>query len=239
MGKSVKGSVHITEALKVLPLNLLSASEKTRLAELLKQRLVNEVRLVVFTQETECEFCKESRNLVEEVASVSDRIKVEVYDLVKDEGKAREYGIDKIPAIAVKGKRDYGVRFYGVPGGYEFTPLIEAIVDASTGSTRLSPTTKERLKAVNKPVHIQVFTTPTCPYCPRAVRLAHQFAVENENIRADMVESIEFPQLVYKYRVMGVPKVIINETVEFTGAYPEELFLTHLLQALGPPSMIV
>jgi len=220
-------------------LSLISPSDKERLTELFKQRLVDDVKLAVFTQETECEFCKEAKGLVHELASTSERIKVEIYDLIKDEAKTRKYGIDKIPAIAVLGKRDYGIRFYGVPSGYEFMPVVEDIIDVSTGSTRLSPMTKERLKAVNKPVHIQVFTTPTCPYCPRAVRLAHQFAIENEKIRADMIESIEFTQLVYKYRVMGVPKVVINETVEFTGAYPEDLFLTHLLQALGPPSMIV
>ncbi|MEM2905835.1 MAG: thioredoxin family protein [Candidatus Bathyarchaeia archaeon] len=220
-------------------MGLLSDEDTRRLGELFKQRLVNDVRLLTFTQETECQFCKETRSIVEEVASTSDRVKAEVYDFVKDEMKARELGVDKIPAIAVLGKRDYGVRFYGVPSGYEFMPLIEAIIDVSAGTTKLSSATKERLKTVNRPVHIQVFTTPNCPYCPRAVRLAHQFAVENENIRADMVESIEFPQLVYKYRVMGVPKVVINETAEFTGAYPEELFVTHLLQALGPPSMVV
>jgi len=223
----------------MLPMSLISGRDRELLRGLFKQRLLSDVRLVVFTQKTECQFCKETRGIIEEVASTSDRINVEVYDLVRDEAKAQEYGVDKIPAVVVVGRRRYGIRFYGVPSGYEFMPFIEAIIDVSRGSTGLSPETKERLKAVDKPAHVQVFTTPNCPYCTKAVRLAHQFAVENENVKADMIESIEFPQLVYKYRVMGVPKVVINETVEFTGAYPEDLFLTHLLQALGPPSMIV
>ena len=87
-------------------MSLLSPSDKERLGELFKQRLVNDVKLVVFTQETECQFCKETRAIVQEVASTSDRIVVEVYDLVKDEAKAREYGVEKIPAVAVLGKRD-------------------------------------------------------------------------------------------------------------------------------------
>jgi protein-disulfide isomerase len=86
---------------------------------------------------------------------------------------------------------------------------------------------------VTEPVHIQVFVTPTCPYCPQAVFMAHQFAMENPLIRADMVEAIEFPQLANKYRVQGVPRVVFNETVHQEGAAPEPLMLAKLLEAIG------
>jgi len=218
---------------------LIPSSDKAQLQELFKEKLLNEVKLIVFTQETECRFCQETRQLVDELSSLSDKIMFESYDFVKDVDKANDYGVDKIPAVLIVGERDYGIRFYGLPSGYEFASLIEDILDVSSGVTHLSQETKNRLKTLNKPIHIQVFVTPTCPYCPRMVRLAHQFAIETTFIKADMVEAVEFPQLVYKYRVMGVPKVVINETTEFVGMLPEELFLAQVLRSIGSPSMVV
>jgi len=127
------------------------------------QGLKNEVRLIVFTQEMECEYCNENRLLVEEIASLSDKIKVEVYNFTLDKNKVEEYKIDKIPAIAVcdgTGK-DYGIRFYGIPAGYEFTSLIEAMRMVSLGESGLEEGSKKELQKLNKPVHIQVFVTLT------------------------------------------------------------------------------
>lgn len=123
--------------------------------------LANSVQLVMFTQTIECEFCAETRDLVEEVASLSDEVDAVVYNFVTDKDKADDYGIDKIPAIAVVGEKDFGVRFYGIPAGYEFTALIEAIKIVSTGQSGLSDTTKEALAEIDEPVHFQVFVTPT------------------------------------------------------------------------------
>ncbi len=123
--------------------------------------LANSVQLVMFTQTIECEFCAETRDLVEEIASLSDKVDAVVYNFVTDKDKADDYGIDKIPAIAVVGEKDFGVRFYGIPAGYEFTALIEAIKIVSTGQSGLSDTTKEALAEIDEPVHFQVFVTPT------------------------------------------------------------------------------
>jgi len=213
-------------------MGMISEKDKEYLRKMLSERMKDEARVLTFTQETECLFCKETRELVQEVAALTDKIKVEVYDFVKDSDKAKQYNVDKIPAITVIGEKDYGVRFFGIPSGYEFSSFIEAVVDVSAGHTHLSEEAKVKLRQVNKPVHIQVFVTPTCPYCPMAVRVAHQFAVENLFVRADMVESMEFPHLAQKYGVMSVPKTVINEKVEFVGAVPEEQFAAHVLEAL-------
>lgn len=196
-------------------------------------KLKDDVTLIVFTQELECEYCKETRELVEEIASLSDKIKFEVYNFALDKEKVKEYDIDKIPAIVLKGVKDYGVRFYGIPAGYEFTTLIEDIIDVSNGESGLLNQTKEKIKTIDKPVHIQVFVTPTCPYCPSAVRTAHKMAIESPFIKADMIEVIEFPHLAHKYGVMGVPKVVINDKISFEGALPEPHFLQHVLLAIG------
>lgn len=214
-------------------MGILSEEAKKHLKEDLEKGMMNDVRLVMFTQEVECQFCKETRELLEEVATLSPKIKFEVYDFIKDGERVKEYRIDRIPAVAVIGKEDYGIRFYGMPSGYEITALVQDIIDASRGITKLSEETRNKLKPVNKPIHIQVFVLPTCPYCPGMGRLAHQFAIENEFIKADIIEAAEFPQLVQKYAIMGVPKTVINEKIEILGAVTEEILVEKLLQALN------
>ena len=162
-------------------------------------------------------------------ATLNNKITTEVYDFVADGAKAKEYGIDKIPALAIIGKKDYGVRIYGIPYGYELQTLIEAVINVSKGKTDLSDKTKQILKDVNSPVHIQVFVTLTCPHCPGAAAVAHKLAIESDMVKADVIESSEFPDLAMKYNVIGVPKIIINETVEFVGAFNEDLFAEHVL----------
>ena len=123
--------------------------------------LPNPVRLVMFTQEFECQFCRETRQLIEEVADVHDQISTEILNFVVDKDEAEAYGIDKIPAVAVVGEKDFGIRFYGIPSGYEFSSLIESIKLASTGKPQLSPAGIEFAQGLKDPVHIQVYVTPT------------------------------------------------------------------------------
>lgn len=212
---------------------LIPQKERDILTKQFSEKLVDEVRLVVFSQEVPCLFCKETELVATELAEISPKIKVERYDFVKDMMKAKEFRIDKIPAIAVIGKKDYGVRFYGIPSGYEFNSLVGAILDVSRAESGLSQKTKDVLKLIDNSVHIQVFVTPTCPLCPAAVRLAHRLAIESDMIWADMVESTEFVPLAQKYSVTGVPKIVINEKFEFNGAVPEDLFVMHVMHALS------
>ena len=123
--------------------------------------LASPARLVMFTQDFECDFCVETRELVEEIASLSDEVDAVIYDFASDSDEVDRYGIDKIPAIAVVGEKDYGVRFYGIPSGYEFVSLIEAIKMVASGQSELSDATKEALAQLDEPVHFQVFVTPT------------------------------------------------------------------------------
>ena len=194
--------------------------------------LADDVELIVFSQESECLFCKETREVVLELGTLSEKIKVKVYDFVLNGDEAMNYMIKNIPAIAIVGKTDYGVRYYGVPAGYELASLIDTIVDVSRGKTSLSDALKTKLSEIKKPVHLQVFVSPTCPYCPKAARVAHQFAIENENIRSDVIEMIEFPYLAQRYRVMSVPHIVINNDTSFLGAQPPEVFIEHILLAL-------
>jgi glutaredoxin-like protein len=125
------------------------------------KKLQNPVKLVMFTQEMECQFCQHTRELMEEVASLSDALRVEVYDFVKDNDKALQYQIDKIPATVIEGEKDYGIRMFGIPSGYEFTTLMEGIVMVSTGEAGLSQKTLDQIQSIHTSIHIQAFVTPT------------------------------------------------------------------------------
>lgn len=217
-------------------MSVLSESHMKQLKADLSEKLLNPVKVVVFTQELECDYCREARELAQDLSSLTDKIKVEVFDLLKDKQKASELGVDKVPATVIVGAKGEKATFYGIPAGYEFSTLIKDIVQISRGQTELSQETREALSSIKRPVHIQVFATPTCPYCPGAVSLAHQFAMENPHIKADMIEISEFPQLAIKYNVMGVPKTVINETVELVGLQPEQELLRRVSTATRAPS---
>jgi glutaredoxin-like protein len=123
--------------------------------------LENAVKLVVFTQTFECQYCAETRQLCEEIADLSDQISVQVFNFVTDKEKADEYDVDKIPAIAVIGAKDYGIRYFGIPSGYEFMSLLDSVKTASSGEVELMPETMAFLDDLKDPLHIQVFVTPT------------------------------------------------------------------------------
>ena len=210
-------------------MSLIPDDKKEILKNRFKENMVDPVRILMFTQEIECRFCSDTRQLVQELAGLSDKISVEVYDFVSDVDQVKQYGIDKIPALAIVGRKDYGVKIYGIPYGYELQTLIEAVINVSKGTTNLSDQTKTILADVKSPVHIQVFVTLTCPHCPVAAAIAHKLAVESDMIKADVIESSEFPALAQKYAVIGVPKIVINEKIEFVGAFSEDLFAEHVV----------
>jgi len=212
--------------------SLIPEEQRQHLIDEFREKLVASVRLIMFTQEIECQFCSETRQLISELASLSDRVKVEVYDFLADADRAKTFGIEKIPALVIAGDKDYGMRFYGFPYGYEFRTLVDGMLLASNGKTDLADETKLKIRQITASVNIQVFVTLTCPHCPSAAATAYQFAVENGLIRAEIIEANEFPHLAMKYGVMGVPKIVVNDKVEFVGAVPEDVFLEQVLLAL-------
>jgi alkyl hydroperoxide reductase subunit AhpF len=126
------------------------------------ERISGKVKLITFSQElTAADLCRQNEQLVREVAALSEQITVEVLNLAIDRARAEAYGIDQVPAIVVEGARDYGIRFYGIPLGYEFSNLIDSIIVVSTGAPALSEDTLASLRALASDVDIKVFSTPT------------------------------------------------------------------------------
>jgi glutaredoxin-like protein len=213
-------------------MKLLNADTQKEVQSIL-QEMKNPVKMILFVKNEDCIYCKETQQLLEEVKELNEKISLEVYNIDFAKEKAEYYNIDKAPAIILENGSDFGIRFYGIPSGYEFGTLLQDLIYVSKKETELSPSTKDFIKKINKPLHIQVFVTPTCPYCPRAVLMAHQMALESEFITADMIEATEFPDLANKYRVYGVPKIVVNEVVQIEGAVPESTFINKIKPLLN------
>ena len=216
---------------------LLSKSDADYLRAHFEQHLVSPVKILLFTRKDGCQYCEDTKAILTELSELSDKIKLEVYDVDEHPDMVKKYRIWLTPAIAIlrsNGEdKDFGIRYFGIPAGYEFSSLVEDIVNVSKGESGLSDESKAKLAGVKEPVEIKIFVTPTCPHCPKAVALAHRFAIENENIRSCMIEAVEFPDLSDKYGVYAVPKIVINDTYEFEGAYPESMFVDEVMKALS------
>jgi len=173
-----------------------------------------------------------TKQILDEIAGLSDRVSIEEVNFILEKDRAEQYGITHIPAVAIlRDESDTRIRFLGAPAGYEFMSLVEAIALAGGDDSGLSETSKNLIaEHVSAPIDIQVFVTPTCPHCPRAVTLAHRMAVEHPQIRATCVEATEFMELTRQYNVTGVPKTIVDGTIEILGAIPENAFVRAVLQ---------
>jgi glutaredoxin-like protein len=203
-------------------------------------QLQEPVEILFFGSKKDCQYCDDALQLATEVTGISDKLGLSVYDADEDAEIARQYKVDKFPGLVIAGRNgdqilDYGIRYAGIPSGHEFSSLIHDLILVSGGDSGLGQETRNYLKSLNNPVHLQVFVTPTCPYCPRAVVLAHQMALESPMVEAEMVEAMEFPDLSDRYGVSGVPQTTINYGAgTVVGAVPEDHLLAEIRRSLQP-----
>lgn len=167
--------------------------------------------------------------MLEQLAGSNEHVTLETLNLILDKEKAALYSVDRVPAIIVSGPNRDRIRFYGAPLGNELPTLVEAVRMTATGQSGLSEPTRAQLQALKTPVHIQVFFTPTCVYCPRMIALANRLAVDSPLVTATAIDATEYPDLVRRYRVNGVPKTVINDSVEVMGAVSEDELLRRVL----------
>jgi len=190
----------------------------------------NKVTLMLFTQESPCETCTETRQLLREVSELNPLISFVEKDLIEDIRDVDQYGITLTPSfIMLDSDGNYrGVKFNGIPAGHEINSFLTAIIDMSNQEFDYEKSILDRIQKINKPVNIKVFVTLSCPHCPGAVNSAHRLAMLNKNIEGEMIEAQTFYQLSEQYQVSGVPKIVINEKYELLGNQPIEAFLVEL-----------
>ncbi len=146
-------------------MGLISAPDQQRLRDVFSE-MTRSVRLLFFTQTLGCDTCAEARQIVDELPPLSDRITVEEVNFVLDVDKVKQYGIERVPAIAIvshdeSGDRDTRIRFAGAPSGYEFSSLVHAVMLAGGRPSSLTDAHRQRLASIDQPISLQVFTTPT------------------------------------------------------------------------------
>lgn len=217
--------------------------------EIVRQRLSTlerDVEAVLFTDSSTliapgkepCIYCKETRQLMEELVGLSDKLHLVVYDLSTPEGqeKAGAFSVEAAPTLILreKGSDRVNLRYRGIPAGYEFASLLEDIEMIGRHGHGLPEETVKFLQVLPEEVVLQVFVTPTCPYCPQAVRTAHRFAYASDKVVGEMVEANEFPALSERYHIHGVPDTIVNHgKARVLGAQPVAAFLEAIKKAVG------
>ena len=220
---------------------IISEKDQVALKERFKRELKNDVTLTLFTQRNsgltipgrECRYCDDTQKLMEELTTLSSKLHLEIKDFYTATEEAKSSGVERIPALILGTNGTSNVRFFGMPLGFEFATILEDLFTLSRGVSPLALETRKKLKRVKEDVHIQVFVTPTCQYCPQVARVAHAMAMENPRIVADVIEVEEFPILGRRYLISGVPKTVINETTQFVGAMTESAFVNRVLESVG------
>ncbi|GIV05095.1 MAG: glutaredoxin [Fimbriimonadales bacterium] len=216
--------------------------EKDR--QTLQQRFGNlhsTVKLVVFTTNAQPETSELLSQIAQELVSVGgDKITLEQHNIEAEPTVAQAYQITLAPAIVVRTEeKDYGIRYLGIPAGFEFASLVGAIEDVGKGDPGLSPDSRLMLANLRNPVHIRVFVTYGCPYCPAAVRMAYKLAMASDLITAEGISSEEFPELANQFGVMAVPKIVVNDRHSFEGALPEPAFVQQVLRGAAGSGLII
>jgi glutaredoxin-like protein len=171
-----------------------------------------------------CDIAEELARALQEVAP--DRIELSVVD-----ASARpEDGVETVPTLTVGAPSEPArIVFQGVPSGYEFATLVDAVERASGVGAELGPDSLELLAGLDRDMEVMVFVTPTCPYCPGAASMANRMALASPRVRAVVVEANEFPELSERFAVQGVPRTVVNRARAFVGALPEAAFVRSVI----------
>ncbi len=164
-------------------------------------------------------------DLLTEISKANSNITFKKYSSQSDFDK---YNIDKVPTLQVNGKNLGIIRYCGLPSGHEFGPFLEALVDISVGKTTITAENKELLSSLKSTANIEVFTMPTCPYCPQMVRLSHDLAMNSKNVVSEMIDAQEFVDLAKKYEIFTVPHTIINNTKHISGRCDQDALISNL-----------
>lgn len=174
-----------------------------------------------------CTTCDAAEEVVRALSDAApDHISLSVVDVAAEQGSRVD-----VPAITVaRPGEEARITFQGLPSGYEFSTLLDAVERVSAPDADLSPEVASRLSELDQEVELMVFVTPTCPYCPGAASMANRMALASPKVRALVVEANEFAELSRRFDVQGVPRTVVNRSGAFVGALPEATFVESVLE---------
>jgi len=206
---------------------MLSEGERLSLQRRFSTGMKDDVTLVVFADDTA--LASELVETAKSLASLGQKIKVEVEKVVDGKNqRMRDMRIENYPVLVIT-KGDFNrIRYYGLPGGFEISPLSDAIVELSASKAGLSQKARESLATVRRKANIKIFVLTTCVYCPIVARHAYRAAIESPRVTAEVIDSQLFADLAQRHSVMGVPKIILNDNTDITGAIQEMDFFQKL-----------
>lgn len=209
-------------------------TETERHIRSLFDRLSAPVTLMHFTQAHAVGACREQRVLLEELCGLASGLSLEIHELKDEDPTAMRYGVAAVPATAVVGTEDHGIRFYGVTGGFLLPVLVEDIVMVSTGRSGLNVEAAAMAQRIAAPTQLQILMTLSCRHSPKMARLAHQLAFINENVAAEVVSVTEFPHLAQRHGMTNTPMTVINEVDAFEGALQPKDAVLEILKSVMP-----
>jgi glutaredoxin-like protein len=226
--------------------------------EMLRQRLARDltsrVRIDYFSQRPspifiagrqECVYCEDVRKLLDELAALSPRIALTKHDIEDDATLAKELGVDKAPGTVIRGMANRPVRYFGMPSGNPFLGFVETLIDAARGPAPLGADAAKTLRRLKSDVTVQVFVLPACTYSPLVARAAVRLALHSVRVKTSIIEVAEYPEIVQRYRIPGVPLTVVNDAIAITGAMNDAVLAQNLLliaegkQAIGGNSALV
>jgi glutaredoxin-like protein len=180
-----------------------------------------------------CPTCSQAEELARAVADAApERVTLSVIDVREQPDEGME-----VPTLTIAPPgEEPRIAFQGLPSGYEFATLLDAIERVSSKDGSLAPEVAERLSKLDTDVEVMVFVTPTCPYCPGAAMMANRMALTSPRVHSVVVEANEFGELSRRFQVEGVPRTVVNRSGSFVGALPETMFVESVLQLAGPES---
>lgn len=209
------------------------------------RELLGPVKIDYFTQKElgiivpgrqPCATCKPTREMLHELAALSDLVSLRVHDFEREREEAARFGVERIPGIVLRGRDRATFKFYGMPSGTEFPSFLDTIVDVSCSQILLSQESIKSLRKVKEDVRVRVFVAPTCPYSPMMARAAFQMSLVNPRVKSEVIEADEFPELARRYDVRAVPLTVIEDRIAVSGAVPEKALVEQVLKAVQSPA---
>lgn len=191
--------------------------------------LRNNVKLVFFTQETDCAHCNLARRVFERIASIDGKVEFETHNFATHDQRIGDYGVFAVPALAVIGAEDYGIRYYGYPRGIEIDAFLDDVVYISRGENVLPVAVIEKLRRLKDKTNLKVFFSPEYHYSLSVARLGMRLAVASEQISTDIIDATAFLDVAEKYGIRGIPMTVVNNRERFQGAPNEEDYVDQIL----------